>query len=340
MRLALVSALALLLQTAGAAPLTSPDAAVRIDPATKEVIKGGLKYLAAQQRLNGSWAIKEGTGGHAVAMTGYVLLAFMAAGHLPGEGEYAKNVTAGMQFLLDRIQPDGLFQDVTSGQYMYNHGMATIALAELYGQSAAPALRPKLERLIEVILKAQAPEGGWRYTPTPRDSDISVTVMQVVALRAAQECGLTVPQAAIEKAVAYVVSCCDAPTGGFDYQPRQHPGYARTAAAIYSLQVLGRYDDPRVKAGSAYLFTSVKSRDSHWAYGSYYAAPAQYMIGGDTWRAWYTETRSTLMAEVQREGDLAHWEPKGKDDVSPIFCTAVYVHILAIPYHYLPLYQR
>jgi hypothetical protein len=275
-----------------------------------------------------------------VAITSYVLLAFMGAGNLPGEGEYAKNVSAGLQFLLDRIQPDGLFQDVSAGQYMYNHGMATIAIAEMYGQSQSPAIRPKLERLIQVILKAQGPQGGWRYTPQPRDSDVSVTVMQVVALRAAQESGMSVPQEAITRATEYVVSCNDARTGGFSYQPGQGAGFARTAAAIYSLQVLGKYDDPRVKAGSAYLFANVKKRANYFTYGSYYAAPAQYMIGGETWRNWYGEMKTLLLGEVQRTGDMAHWEPKGKEDVSSVFCTAVFVHILAIPYHYLPLYQR
>lgn len=313
---------------------------VRVDAQTSEVIKGGLKFLSRQQQLNGSWTAGEGKMGHPVAITSYMLLAYMGTGNLPGEGEYSKNVTAGLQFLLDRIQPDGLFQDVSPGQYMYNHGMATIAIAEMYGQSQSSAVRPKLERLIQVILKAQAPQGGWRYTPQSRDSDVSVTVMQVVALRAAQESGISVPQEAINRATQYVVSCSDAKTGGFAYQPGQPAGFARTAAAIYSLQVLGKYDDPLVKAGSEYLFANVKKRTGHWAYGSYYAAPAQYMIGGETWRNWYTEIKALLLGEVQRTGDVAHWEAKGRDDVNAVFCTAVFVHILAIPYHYLPLYQR
>lgn len=313
---------------------------VKVDAQTSDVIKGGLKYLSRQQQLNGSWSAGEGKAGHPVAITSYVLLAFMGTGNLPGEGDYSKNVSAGLQFLLDRIQPDGLFQDVSPGQYMYNHGMATIAIAEMYGQSPSPAIRPKLERLIQVILKAQAPQGGWRYSPQARDSDVSVTVMQVVALRAAQESGISVPQESITRATEYVISCNDAKTGGFSYMPNQGAGFARTAAAIYSLQVLGKYDDPRVKAGSEYLFANVKKRGSYFTYGSYYAAPAQYMIGGETWRNWYTEMKTLLLGEVQRTGDIAHWEAKSKEDVSAVFCTAVFVHILAIPYHYLPLYQR
>ena len=315
------------------------EVTVRITPEIRNLIQGGLKYLASKQRIDGSWSLKEGRMGHPVAITGYALLAFMAAGNLPHEGEYAKNVAAGMQFLLDSAQPDGLFRGVSSGQYMYNHGIATIALAELYGESHAPALRTKLQRAVDVILKAQNPAGGWRYTPDPRDADISVTVLQAVALRAAQDAGLSIPQEAVAKAIGYVNSCYNANMGGFSYQPGTAPGFSRTAAAIYSLQVLGKYDDPHVKAGSEYLAAS-KDR-AHWSYGNYYAAPAQYMIGGDAWRAWYAQTSESLIKTAQHEGDMVYWD-KAADHTTPgaVFSTAVFVHVLAMPYHLIPLYQR
>lgn len=217
---------------------------------------------------------------------------------------------------------------------MYNHGIATIALAEAYGQSRSAAIRPSLKVLVQVILDSQNPKGGWRYQPRPAEADISVTVLQVVALRAAKNAGIDVPRATIDHAVEYVRSCCDTATGGFSYQPRQKPGYARTAAAIYSLQVCGQYDDPMVKAGSDYLLTCTDK--NYWTYGSYYAAPAECMIGGEAWREWYSKTRDTLLASARN----GRWEPKGNGDVGPVYCTAIYAGILAMPYHYIPLYQR
>ena len=315
------------------------EVTVKVTPEIRSLIQGGLKYLASKQRIDGSWSLKEGHMGHPVAITGYALLAFMSAGNLPHEGEYAKNVAAGMQFLLDSAQPDGLYRGVSSSQYMYNHGIATIALAELYGESHAPALRAKLQRAVDVILKAQNPTGGWRYTPESRDADISVTVLQAVALRAAQDAGLSIPQEAIAKAIDYVNSCYDANKKGFSYQPGTGPGFARTAAAIYSLQVLGKYNDPHVKAGSEFL-AETKER-SHWSYGNYYAAPAQYMIGGDTWRNWYAQISELLIKSAKHEGDMVYWD-SGADPSTPgaIFSTAVFVHVLAMPYHLIPLYQR
>src|SRR5207237_10660915 len=129
------------------------------------------------------------------------------AGKLPNEGEFGKNVYSGMQYLLDSTAPDGIMGNRNDGQYMYGHGVAAIALAELYGQTRSPAMRPKLEKIIRVIIASQNVEGGWRYRPIARDADISVTVLQVVALRVVKDGGLEVPQATIDRAVAYVKRC-------------------------------------------------------------------------------------------------------------------------------------
>ena len=343
-QLAALTACAVLL--AGMLPSRGEDAGasdpVVVDPTTEAVIHGALRYLAAQQSTNGSWTALGRRGEHPVAMTGYALIAFMAAGNLPEEGDYARQVNAGMQFLLDSIQTDGTYRDVAAGQYMYNHGIATIALAELYGQTRSPAIRTKLERAVKLIIGAQTDrgenKGGWRYRPFPGDADISVTVMQVVALRAAKNAGFDVPQQTIDDAIDYVRRCKVGATGGFSYgaEDRGGPGFARTAAAVYSLQVCGQYDDPLVQPASNYLFEHNRTRDQWWTYGCNYATPAQYMIGGATWTRWYGLMKETLLGSVQRVGDQCYWE----GEVGPVYCTAAHATILAMPWHYLPLYQR
>jgi hypothetical protein len=317
---------------------------VVVDEKTEAVIKGALKWMASKQLPNGAWGSSGDEQRHPVAITGYVLMGFMAAGQLPGEGEFGKNVSAGTQYLLDQIGPEGLFANRNSGQYMYGHGIASIALAEIYGQTRNPTMKPKLEKIIRLIIASQNREGGWRYRPVPSDADISVTVLQVVALRAAKNGGLDVPQPTIDRAVAYVKACQHAPSGGFAYQPGRDPGFARTAAAIYSLQVCGLYDDAMVRKGSAYLLNNYQRNDQWFTYGNFYAAPAQYMIGGDTWAKWYSQLKDVLMKNLSpAPGGFFYWEPKldaGYGGVGPVYCTAVYTMILAMPYHYLPLYQR
>ena len=46
--------------------------------------------------------------------------------------------------------------------------------------------------------------------------------------------------------------------------------FARTAAAIYSLQVCGLYEDPMVKKGSEYLMKEYKDGHMEWfTYGNF-----------------------------------------------------------------------
>jgi hypothetical protein len=342
-RFSLVALGLLIFFTASAQNNAKRDPVV-VDEKTEALIKGALKWLASKQQPNGAWGYSGDETRHPVAMTGYTLMAFQSAGQLPGEGEFGKNVTAGMQYLLEQITPEGLFANRNSGQYMYGHGIASIALAELYGQTRSPAMRPKLEKIIKLIIAAQNREGGWRYRPVASDADISVSVLQVVALRAAKNSGLDVPQATIDRAVQYVKACQHAPSGGFAYQPGRDPGYARTAAAIYSLQVCGLYDDPMVKKGSEYLLKNYSRNEQWFTYGNFYAAPAQYMVGGETWAKWYSQLKDVLFKSASSiRGEMYYWEPKldaGGGGVGPTFSTAVYVMILAMPYHYIPLYQR
>jgi hypothetical protein len=330
---------------AAEAPVAPRDP-VKLDPKTETVIKGALKWLATKQQPNGAWGSTDMERQHPVAITGYALMAYQATGHLPAEGEFGKNVSLGLQYLLDNTTPDGLIGNKNNGQYMYGHGIAAIALAEMYGQTRSPAMKPKLDKIMRVIIGSQNNEGGWRYRPIAYQADISVTVLQVVALRAAKNSGLDVPQATIDNAVKYVKKCYHPATGGFSYQPGQSPGFARTAAAIYSLQVCGLYDDPMVKAGSKYLFEHQReARGEWWTYGNFYASPAQYMQGGDVWQKWYEGYKQTLLSKVTTHGDVSYWDPDEAQldsgrRVGPVYSTAVYTMMLGMPNHYIPLYQR
>src|SRR6266571_4911381 len=125
---------------------------VIVDDKTEQVIRGALKYLASKQNSNGSFTASDGER-QEVAMTGYVLITFLSCGHLPDEGEHGKTVTAGVNYLLNNVRPDGTFQPI--GHYMYGHGVASIALAEVYGQTKDPRVRPKLEQVIRTIIESQ-----------------------------------------------------------------------------------------------------------------------------------------------------------------------------------------
>ena len=77
-------------------------------------------------------------------------------------------------------------------------------LAEAYGMSRRPDLRKHLAKAVKLIVTTQNRDGGWRYQPQRQDADISVTVCQIMALRAARNAGLFVPHETIEAAVNFV----------------------------------------------------------------------------------------------------------------------------------------
>lgn len=86
----------------------------------------------------------------------------------------------------------------------------------MYGMDPDPELEKTLRKAVDLITKAQSPSGGWRYQPNPGDQDLSVTVMQIVALRVANNAEIPVPAAVIDKAIGYVRSSGDS-KGGYGY---------------------------------------------------------------------------------------------------------------------------
>src|SRR4029077_3466038 len=85
---------------------------------------------------------------------------------------------------------------------MYGHGFGTLFLAEVSGMVHDPLLREEVDRklhaAVKLILGCQNSEGGWRYDPDGREADISVTICQIMALRAARNAGIFVPKSKVD----------------------------------------------------------------------------------------------------------------------------------------------
>jgi len=83
------------------------------------------------------------------------------AGHLPQQGQYGPEVSRGCRFLLSSAGRRYLIG--SRGGNMYCHAMATLALAELWGMTGDDDIKPVLTKAVELIVRCQNPEGGWRY---------------------------------------------------------------------------------------------------------------------------------------------------------------------------------
>jgi hypothetical protein len=313
-----------------AAPLTESKVVERVTVA----LDRSIKYIAGKQNPDGSWHTAQAA--NAVAM-----LSMLGRGHVPGRGPYSEKLELGKRNLIQRQTDAGFL-----GASMYEHGLSTLACAELYGMDPDPVLEQKLRKAVDLILKAQSPSGGWRYNPTPGDQDLSVTVMQIVALRAANNAEIEVPAQTIDKAVAYVKTC-SAPTGGFGYQGPS-AGAQTTAAGIISLQLLGKYDDPTVGPAIGFLNKLPVQWQTpsitYFYYFHYYAIQAQYQAGGNSWNEWHPRVRELLLEKQNADGswDLPPGSAETEAVVGPnkIYSTAMASLILEIYMHFLPAYQR
>ena len=276
-------------------------------------------------------------GGGNTGITALAGLAMMAGGNVPGRGQYGKNVERALDFILANVQRSGY---ISAGQSrMYEHGFATLFLAEVYGMTGKPEVKGKLKLAVRLIETVQNQEGGWRYNPEPYDADISVTICQIMALRSARNSGIKVDKGVIDRGIQYV-KLCQNPDGGFSYQARQSgSGFARTAAGVCSLYYAGAYGDPAITRGLEYLYGSPiagnpQGGDAYFHYGNYYASQAMFQAGGKYWKKYYTDIRQVLVRSQQSNGSWTGGPTIGA------YSTAMSCIILEIPYRYLPILQR
>jgi len=333
-----------------------------ITRSTQDAIDGGLAYLENQQYADGSFGTLQHRGN--VAITSVAGLAFMAGGHQPGRGRYGRAVTKALEFLVNleqRGNTQGFLYNPQAMQNgpMYGHGFATLFLAEAYGMVQRPELRERLRgtlsRAVQLIINTQNREGGWRYRPEPADADISVTICQIMALRAAKNAGFAVPAEVANKCIDYVRRCQDLNgDGGFRYQRNAvgHTGFARTAAGVVALYSAGVYRDRSIDKGLEYLMQRCKPGVAaqgqqwqrqemlmHYYYGHYYAVQAMWIAGGNYWREWYPAIRDELVHHPDRNNDGSWWDRRTFPHC-PHYCTAMACIILQVPNNYLPIFQR
>ena len=341
---------------------------------TLTAIDRGLEYLRKNQNANGSWSTKFGGANFAdpwaqnprapkanvqgdFAITALSIMAFLSAGHVPGEGPYGDSLTAGVQWMLENQQRDGRLCP-TNGTEMYHHGICTLMLAEVVGMTSgtySERLREGLERAVIVILTAQrrgnarlgqnSMAGGWRYSVNDagfQGSDLSVTGWQLMALRSAKNVGCDVPVENIQAAIDYVKRSQDARSGGFQYQPGGQVTVPCTGVGVLCLELSGKdyHQCDEALRGGAYILAKSQENQAHYYYGVYYMSQAMFQLGGNYWSAFRTKLHKNLLVLNAPLGD-GSWPTVGDGGMyGGNYTTAMAILALTVEYRYLPIYQR
>lgn len=347
-------------QDGGGRP-ASETGAEFITPETQAAIDSGLNVLARSQLDDGS--VYDRFDGASVGITALAGLALMAGGHQPGRGRYGRVVSRAIDYvagaaggpnpgyLTSPESQQNTFRGQGDQRAMYSHGFGCLFLAEACGMLPDPARQRKargaLEQAIAYTVAAQNREGGWRYDPRPVAADVSVTVAQMMALRAAKNAGVFVRKNVIDAGVQFIRDCQMA-DGGYSYFAargggnRAYSAFARSAAAVVGLYSAGVYEGREIDSGLRYLrqflpgrqFATGEIPQRHYYYGQYYAALAMWTAGGEHWSRWFPAIRDELLARARLSG--GGWtDPQGT-----AYATAMALIILQLPNNYLPILQK
>ncbi len=301
-----------------------------LDPIPAEIdlmyVKG-LKYLAHSQSEQGTWADSYGS---EPGVVGIAVLAMLAHGEDPNHGPYSEAIKKGLNFILSRANSANGY----IGSSMYSHGFSTLALAEAYGAVDDARLGPALKKAVGLILTSQSQNsyGAWRYSPESSDADTTVSGAQMVALCAARNAGIAVPEEAIKKGLKFFIQS-QSEDGGIGYTGPGGPNQTRTAIGTLVF-VLAKQKETRVfKAAERYLRQDLGQDGQYPFYYEYYAAQAYFHADTKTWQAWNEKNVKRLVASQGADGS---WE----SNFGRTFSTGAALLSVALNYRFLPIYER
>ena len=344
--------------------------AVAVPEKYRETIRKGLDYLAGKQFKDGHW---EGDGGaHPVAMTGLAGLALLmesedpdrdvlrlrkeSAAAKPNAEQHWPNIRKAADWLMAQTQPnrDGLlFSNHASEttRYMQGHGLATIFLAGVCEIETDADRRKKLtdalSRAVKYIASAQSTQGGWHDTSRAEGHDfatILATVIQVQALEAAENAGVSTPLGVVNDGLIYLKKALDKGVGLTDTAARLCPCLSRPtidqgAATSQSAYVVQQkwfeqkwFDDcrKRIPVGKELTF-------GHDELAHYYFAQAERHFGGDFWATYETKLFDRLRDAQKDDGS---WPAAEGACAGPVYATAVWCTILQLDNESHPSRQR
>jgi hypothetical protein len=287
----------------------------------------GLQFLARTQTAEGNWPDQPPN--TEPAITSLAVISLLAHGDDPNFGPYNTTIRRGLDYVLKHSDPvTGMI-----GTSMYNHGFSTLALAESYGAVDDPRLGPALQKAVRLIVSAQGKNNShaWRYSPDASDADTTVSGAQMVALFAARNAGIPVPEQVIQNGLNFFLSC-QTPDGGFGYISPVAPNATRTAIGCVVLSLAKEKNSPAFKAAFNFLKTS-RPDAQYPQYFLYYVSQAYFHGSPELWQSWNRENIAFLRATQGGEG---HWDGQ----LGPTFATAGSLLSLALNYRYLPIYER
>ncbi|MEJ6724918.1 MAG: terpene cyclase/mutase family protein [Akkermansiaceae bacterium] len=312
----------------------------------EDAVVKALQWLKANQEEDGSWSHKAGTDQYRAAMTGFAVLAFLGHCESPNSPEFGEAVSAGIIFLIDvGMKNDGKLTTAgAGGHWVYEHAIATYALAEAYTFCLGLDINiPNLDKVTkkagDIVMEGQSESGSWVYSYGKSGGDNSVGYWQLQAIKAYHLTGLRQEESAFKKVFSKAKEWFEKVQGsngtfGYRADPAKNPGL--TGGGVLCLQMMGLRDSKAVKAGIDYVTTSIKDQKFKLAqlYYHYYNAQAMINHGGSEWKKYNKFFRDDLLDLQNKDGS---WPASGgHGSINPVMATCLSTFMLEVYYRFLP----
>ncbi len=349
------------------------------DSGSENAVNLGLKWLAEVQSSDGSWdptggddsrfasGINESWGGEMrLPVSALCLLPFLAAGNSTIEGDYASNVDRAVTWLMRQQQSSGCFGSPYSGQQMYAHGVATLAMCEAFGLSGDEKIKRSAERGVRFLERSQSSKGGWDYRAqitasrgAGKRNDLSISGWAVLALKSARAVGISV-NGACWHSLTELYDGMSLDTGETYYSDETpysfRKGIAMTGVGLMARTILDREKFTAKNAAAIRLLSQEPpkwenfdkphngSADPNFEsfYGWYNGTLGLFMAtdgAGPDWEKWNTSLKATLIEnqELEVEEHRGSWDPAdpwiGKV-AGRLYSTACSILCLEVYYRY------
>jgi hypothetical protein len=307
---------------------------------TEQAIIKGLKWLKSTQNPDGSW----GKSRH-IGMTGLALLAYLGHCETPESPEFGQNVRKGIMYLLNQGKDGG---NLVGGGHsgVYEHAIATYALAEAYTLTRMGEIVPVLQPAVNRIIAGMNSSQGWLYGYAGGDMDISVSGWQIQALKAAWLTGLTMPglEECLDKAIQGMLAS-QHPSGEWKYRRSYgNPQPTLTGVGVLCLQFWKQGKTPQAEKGIAHLAERAGSlsysNGKVSLYDWYYSTQACFQHGGQAWGRWNSGFSTEVLRNQSPDGSW-RGEAGGQTDQHAgadglTYRSCLCILMLEVYYRYLP----
>ena len=313
-------------------------------PECEDAVVKSLRWLKKTQKEDGSWDSQ-----HPVAMTGFAILAFLGHCETPQSEEFGDAVSRGIAYLVDiGLKNDGRISNKDAGsiQWVYDHGIATYALAESHTFCSKlnipfPNLDTVTKKAGDLIMKGQGESGGWVYKFAPtNDGDNSVGFWQIQALKACKHTGLWSDSkfTKVSRKALDWLDKAQGKDGSIGYRGNSNTSPGLTGGGVLAFQMWGKGSSKNARDGIKYIS---KNTSFKWGteganlYYHYYNAQAMINDGGKDWNNYNKLFRDELLKNQNEDGS---WTQAGvkHGPVNVHMATCLATLMLEVYYRFLP----